>query len=145
MKEVLFLGNEGRIKVELVIQGDALVAYSMRLWKAERPNLQLMEEMRGSCIDASINNFYIDSQVSLQESTHYVVELGANINTTLGKANYAVQLVFSQLNEDGNRIFLGVEEVSGHIGFENGGKYKSMGVALKSEISQKANFPVSAA
>lgn len=138
MKRIPFIQSDKQVRVTLAVKGDSLTAYSMRLWNKKNDTMQLIKELRGSCIHEGMEEFLVD----VSECNEYFVELSANINTTQPSSNFIIQLSVKQKNQKNVEVTLDEEIALGQIGYEDGGKYKALGVALvPSKINEAVESP----
>lgn len=126
MKRIQLSQSNKQVKVILTLKGGALIVYSMRLWNKGDDNMRLVKELRGSCFNEGLEELTVD----ISESSEYFVELSANINTTLSDSNFSIQLSFIQSNQENVEVVLDEVTAFGQIGYNDGGKYKAIGVAL---------------
>jgi len=130
MYKELYLDKEQTIKCSIFLQGNILVAYTLRLWKLEDNNVKLIDEIRGSCFNNTSSETIVNLANISGDYSNYNIELVSNINTVNSLADYSIRLLVINENSKGNKITLGDLNSGGFIGFSDGGQFKTLGFHL---------------
>jgi hypothetical protein len=137
MKQFYFLDNSGLLKTSIHLQGDFVIAYSLRLWKADECEVELIEDIRGSCFNNSCKEICYGTPKLTATEGKYYIELDSNITTINTLSEYSIKLTLAQESSRGMTKLLGEEETNGIVGFNDGGKYAKLGITLNPSFANK--------
>lgn len=138
MKQFYFPETTGLLKTSIHLQGDFIIAYSLRLWKSSGVSLELVDDVRGSCFNNTYKEINYRYPSIVTNEFKYFLELDSNISTTNKLSKYTIKLSILQESNAGLISILGEEETTGKVGFNEGGKFSKLGIALNPMFSAKA-------
>ena len=130
MKQFFFLDKSDNIETSIQLEGDIVIAYSLRIWKSDDKVLDLVEELRGSCFNDSCKKICYNISKSFDRNFTYYIEMDANISTIKSNSDFCIKLMVGQESNTGTNQVLGEEEIRGSVSFKDGGQFSKLGISL---------------
>jgi len=128
MTKLLLYDTSNIFKASIQLEGDFMIAYSLRLWEINDSKNKLVEEIRGSCSNFSCREInYRMPKLSINKF-NYFLELDSNITTNHAMSKYCIKLAIEQESNRGDISFIGEQVKCGELGFSGGGKYVNLAI-----------------
>lgn len=130
MNQFYLSDKYGELASSIKLEGNFVIAYSLRLWKSDDKVLNLMEELRGSCFNSLKKEIKYINNAIIEPEFDYIMELDANISTISPSTKFSLNLDITHHPNNGDLQFLGNDKITGEVKCNTGGKFVKLAVVL---------------